>query len=94
MSAAIPEDLKGQYLMALASLCHFDDPEPKQVMAFIERIANLETENAALRQRVEARTNERNVAMEVLTRIGTPENIHEATSAILAARKDAKEAKR
>jgi uncharacterized small protein (DUF1192 family) len=52
------------------------------------RAEDAEAENAALRQRVEARTNERNVAMEVLTRIGTPENIHEATSAILAARKE------
>jgi hypothetical protein len=49
----------------------------------------LEAEKAALRQRVEALTNERNVAFEVLTRIGTAESIHEATSAILAARNEA-----
>jgi RecJ-like exonuclease len=56
-----------------------------------ERIAKLEAENAALRQRVEALTNERNFAFEVLTRIGTAESIHEATSAILAARKETKQ---
>jgi hypothetical protein len=54
-----------------------------QVM-LADEVAELEAENTRLKA-------ERAVAMEVLVRIGTPEQVHEAAAAILASRATAKE---